>query len=134
MVTMRSPFGMSPDRALSRVVLPVPVAPETITLNLARTRPASSISMCSSSEPRPIISWRVKALGKRRMVRIGPFRESGGMTTLTRSPEGRRASTIGLASSTRRLTVETMRSMVCISWSLEEKRIGRSSSRPPRST
>ena len=59
MVMMRSPSGISPERALSRVVLPVPVAPETITLNLARTRPASSISICSSSEPRPISSCRV---------------------------------------------------------------------------
>ncbi len=133
-VTMRSPFGMSPDSALRRVVLPVPVAPETITLNLARTSPARSISMCSSSEPSPIISWSVNALGKRRMVRIGPLRESGGMITLTRSPEGSRASTIGFASSTRRLTVETMRSMVCISCSLDENRIGSSSRRPRRST
>ena len=46
------------------------------------------------------------------------------MITLTRSPDGRRASTIGLDSSTRRLTVETMRSMVCISWSWEAKRSG----------
>lgn len=90
--------------------------------------------MCSSSEPSVIISWSVKARGKRRMVRIGPDRESGGMITLTRSPEGSRASTIGLDSSTRRLTVETMRSMVCISCSWDEKRIGRSSRRPPRST
>ena len=44
--------------------------------------------------------------------------------TLTRSPVGRRASTIGLDSSTRRLTVETMRSMVCISCSCEAKRSG----------
>ena len=54
--------------------------------------------------------------------------------TLTRSPDGRRASTIGLDSSTRRLTVETMRSMVCISWSWEAKRRGNCSTRPPRST
>ena len=51
------------------------------------------------------------------MVRVAPVSESGGMMTLTRSPEGRRASTIGFDSSTRRLTVETMRSMVCISCS-----------------
>lgn len=64
MVTMRSPpGGISPESALSRVVLPVPVAPETITLNLARTKPASRTSMCSSSEPRVIISWSVKRGG-----------------------------------------------------------------------
>ncbi|MGX1118357.1 hypothetical protein RKD37_003720 [Streptomyces ambofaciens] len=90
--------------------------------------------MFSSSEPRPISSWRVKERGKRRMVRVAPVRESGGMMTLTRSPEGRRASTIGFDSSTRRLTVETMRSMVCISWSWEAKRRGSCSTRPARST
>ena len=50
--------------------------------------------------------------GKRRIVIVGPFSASGGMITLTRSPVGRRASTIGLDSSTRRLTRETMRSIV----------------------
>ncbi len=134
MVMMRSCGGISPDRAFSRVVFPVPVAPETMMLNLACTRPASRYTMCSSSEPKPISSWRVKERGKRRMVRIGPVRESGGMMTLTRSPEGRRASTIGLDSSTRRLTVDTIRSMVCISWSAETNLRGSCSTRPPRST
>ena len=46
------------------------------------------------------------------MVIVGPLMASGGMTTLTRSPLGSRASTIGLDSSTRRLTVDTMRSIV----------------------
>ncbi len=56
------------------------------------------------------------------------------MITLTRSPEGRRASTIGLVSSTRRLTVDTMRSIVCMSWSWEAKRMGNCSTLPARST
>ncbi|GGW36707.1 hypothetical protein GCM10010320_15240 [Streptomyces caelestis] len=131
---MRSPSGIRPDRAFSSVVLPVPVAPETMTLNFACTRPASRYSMGSSSEPRPISSCSVKERGKRRMVSVAPVRERGGMMTLTRSPEGRRASTIGFDSSTRRLTVETIRSIVCISWSFEAKRIGSCSTRPPRST
>ena len=38
------------------------------------------------------------------MVRIGPFSASGGTITFTREPSGRRASTIGEASSTRRPT------------------------------
>jgi hypothetical protein len=46
------------------------------------------------------------------MVTTGPDRDSGGMITLTRSPPGRRASTIGLDSSTRRFTAETIRSIV----------------------
>lgn len=68
------------------------------------------------------------------MVRMAPVRDRGGMITFTRSPEGRRASTIGFDSSTRRLTVETIRSIVCISWSWEGKRSGNCSTRPPRST
>ena len=39
-----------------------------------------------------------------RMVRIEPSSDSGGMMTLTREPSGRRASTIGDASSMRRPT------------------------------
>ncbi|SCF76417.1 hypothetical protein GA0115255_105574 [Streptomyces sp. Ncost-T6T-2b] len=134
MVTMRSVFGISPESALRRVVLPVPVAPETMMLSLAWTSPASSTSICSSSEPKPIISWSVKERGKRRMVSVAPVSDSGGMITLTRSPLGRRASTIGLDSSTRRLTVDTIRSMVCISCSWEPKRIGSCSTLPLRST
>ena len=42
---------------------------------------------------------------------------SGGMMALTREPSGRRASTIGLDSSMRRPTGETMRSMIRITWS-----------------
>jgi hypothetical protein len=57
-------------------------------------------------------SERVKRLGKRRIVITGPISDSGGTITLTRSPVGRRASTIGLDSSTRRFTCETIRSIV----------------------
>ncbi len=134
MVMIRSPSGIRPERALRSVVFPVPVAPDTMTFIFAWTRPDRSRSICSSSEPRPIISCRVNARGKRRIVRVAPVRDSGGMITLTRSPLGRRASTIGLASSTRRLTVETIRSMVCISCSCEAKRRGSCSTRPARST
>ena len=49
------------------------------------------------------------------MVMHGPFRASGGMITLTREPSTKRASAIGLDSSTRRPTVETMRSITSIS-------------------
>lgn len=57
-VMMRSPSGMSPDSELSSVVLPEPVPPLTMMLNLARTSAESSISMCSSRVPRPISSCR----------------------------------------------------------------------------
>lgn len=67
------------------------------------------------------------------MVRTGPVSDSGGMMTLTRSPEGRRASTIGFDSSTRRLTVDTIRSMVCSSCSGLLNRAATGSTRPARS-
>ena len=42
MVTIRSPSGMNDESTLSRVVLPVPVPPETITLSRASTALSSS--------------------------------------------------------------------------------------------
>ena len=52
---------------------------------------------------------------KRRMDRIGPSTASGGMITLTREPSGKRASHIGEDSSTRRPTLDTILSMMCLS-------------------
>jgi hypothetical protein len=45
---------------------------------------------------------------KRRIDTSGPSTANGGMIALTREPSGRRASTIGLDSSTRRPTRETI--------------------------
>ena len=47
-----------------------------------------------------------------RIVSVGPRRASGGMIALTRLPSGRRASTIGEDSSTRRPICETILSMI----------------------
>ena len=47
-----------------------------------------------------------------RIVSVGPFSASGGMIALTRLPSGKRASTIGDASSIRRPTCETILSMI----------------------
>ena len=68
--------------------------------------------MSASIDSMPTSWSSVNSRGKRRIVSVGPLSASGGMITLTRSPVGRRASTIGLDSSTRRLTCETMRSIV----------------------
>jgi hypothetical protein len=46
---------------------------------------------------------------------------SGGMMALTRDPSGRRASTIGDDSSTRRPTLLQMRSMTVSRWALSRK-------------
>ena len=59
---------------------------------------------------------------------------SGGMTALTRDPSGRRASTIGLASSTRRPSGARMRSITCRRWASSWKRASTGAMRPARST
>ena len=111
-VMIRSVGGTAADSALSIVVLPAPVPPEMTTLSLALTSARSSAIESRSTEPIPHSWSSVNRRGKRRIVSVGPLSASGGMITFTRSPVGRRASTIGLDSSTRRLTCETMRSIV----------------------
>jgi hypothetical protein len=111
-VASRDLAGTAAESALSSVVLPAPVPPEITTLSFARTSARNRVTVSASTD---FIShsWSsVNSRGKRRIVSVGPFSASGGMITLTRSPVGRRASTIGLDSSTRRLTWETMRSIV----------------------
>ncbi|CAM5502729.1 hypothetical protein SALBM311S_03478 [Streptomyces alboniger] len=55
--------GDQSGEGVRRVVLQVPVAPDTMTLNRACTRPASRYSMFSSSEPKPTSSLSVKERG-----------------------------------------------------------------------
>ena len=55
-------------------------------------------------------------------VIVGLFGATGGMITLTREPSGRRASTIGDDSSTRRPSGATMRSMMRMMWPSSRKR------------
>ena len=138
-VTIRSRAGTNWDSALSRVVFPDDVPPDTTMLTRARTQAASSSADALSRVPRCSSSLRPYALGNSRMVTDGPLSDSGGSTTLTRAPRGSRASagsrasTIGLDSSTRRLTADTIRSMVCSSWASEVKPDGIRSTRPNRS-
>lgn len=94
-----------------------------------------------SSRLPPAMSWsRPYDFGNSRMVTVGPLRHSGGRMTFTRAPRGMRAlagmraSTMGLDSSTRRLTVDTMRSIVWRSCSSLVNPEETSSSRPLRST
>lgn len=53
-----------------------------------------------------------RMFGNLRMLTHGPFNDSGGTTTLTREPLGRRVSTIGLDSSTWRPSGTTARSTI----------------------
>ena len=79
---------------------------------------------------------RRHASGERENLRIvssGPSSASGGSTAFTRLPSGRRASTIGLDSSTRRPTELTTRSITWRRCSSSRKAAGSRTSRPPRS-
>ena len=73
-----------------------------------RRRPAASRPATRSRSEKP-------ACRKRRTVRHGPESDSGGITTFTREPSGRRASHRGDASSTLRPSGASTRSMACIS-------------------
>src|SRR3954449_2418032 len=94
---------MYADIAFSVVVLPVPVPPATSTFSFPFTQAARNWAAFGEIDPNEIRSFIV--YGSRanlRIVSVGPFRASGGMMALTRLPSGRRASTIGDDSSTRR--------------------------------
>ena len=100
---------------LSSVVLPEPVPPEIRML----TRAADSAPMncaISSDSDLYVIRFAICSgtVAKRRIESIGPSIASGGMIALTREPSGSRASTIGLDSSMRRPTRETILSMIFI--------------------
>src|SRR4051794_9860228 len=134
-VTTRSPGSMNEDSALSSVVLPEPVPPQTSRLQRRRTARASSSASGAVSVPFATSSSGVKPRRrKRRMVRTAPSSASGGITTFTREPSGRRASHSGSASSTRRPSGARMRSIAWRSSPSEANRTSVASSRPWRST
>ncbi len=119
MVTMRSSAGMNDDSTLSVVVLPVPVPPETMMLRRPTTQACRKRAEWALRVPKRIRSsiW-YGSLENFRIVRNGPPIAKGWITALTREPSGRRASTIGVASSMRRPTWLTILSMIrrrCVS-------------------
>ena len=112
-VTTRSWLPIDADSALSMVVLPEPVPPETITLRRLATTAFSIVAQSTVIEPYSTsLSMLVRLGGNLRMERHGPSMASGGMIALMRLPSGRRASTIGELSSTRRPTFETILPMM----------------------
>ena len=114
---MRSVSGMNEDSAFSIVVLPEPVPPEMRMLSFAWTHARKNSASSFVSEPVAMRSFIViLSVRNFRMVIVGLFGATGGMITLTRDPSGRRASTIGDDSSTRRPSGATIRStmrMMC---------------------
>ncbi len=96
-----------------------------------RMRSASSLEIA----PRAIRSSNRKGdAPKRRIVISAPSTAIGGRTTLTRDPSGRRASTIGVASSMRRPQAATSRTAVCRNSSASRKRVSTRRIRPSTST
>ena len=115
-----SPPGINSDKAFRKVVFPEPVPPLIKMLYPARTMQFRNAAIFSGTEPSERrSSIRIGFSGKRRMVTIGPFRATGGRTTLTRSPFPRRASTIGDDSFTTLLQADTICWTTSSSFSLE---------------
>ncbi|MDT4864941.1 hypothetical protein FQZ97_997180 [compost metagenome] len=136
MVMMRSVSGMKPERMFSSVVFPAPVPPEISMLTLAWARPSSICAIGGVSDLRSPtrLAMRSGIFAKRRIDIIGPSSATGAMTALTREPSGSRASTMGLDSSMRRPTSETILSMMRSRCFSSVKLTLVSSSRPRRST
>ena len=105
------------------------------TFSFPFTHAARNCAACGVSEPKLIRSSIVYGSRENfRIVSVGPLSESGGMIALTRLPSGRRASTIGDASSIRRPTCETILSMIRSRWALSTNDASVRSRRPSRST
>ena len=112
-VMMRSSSGIADDSTFSVVVLPEPVPPEMRMLSLPRTHASRNWAHFGVSVPKRSRSSILKgSLRNFRIVSVGPETASGGMMAFTREPSGRRASTIGEASSMRRPMREMILSMI----------------------
>jgi len=115
MVTIRSAFGMTPESALSRVVFPDPVPPATTMLRRDSTASRKKSRMGSVMAPMRVRSSSVHCLAENfRIVSAAPSNVSGGKTIFTREPSARRASQMGMLSSTRRPKGVTMRSITVL--------------------
>ena len=114
MVTMRSVLGMKLESVLRSVVLPEPVPPEMRMFKRPLIAPSKSITISGVKALKFSRSSSFSGLvPKRRMETHGPSNAKGGMMALKREPSGMRESTIGQVSSTRRPTLEMIRSMIC---------------------
>ena len=110
---MRSFSGINPDIILSKVVLPLPVPPETKILVFALTKEANISAILSVRVPNSIKLSIVNGTSEnRRIDKTGPSSDKGGIIAFTREPSGSRASTMGLDSSMRRPILATIFSII----------------------
>ncbi len=104
-------------------------------MSFPRTHAERNDAASGETEPNAIRSSIVYGSRENfRIVSVGPRSESGGMIAFTRLPSGRRASTIGEASSTRRPICDTILSMIRSRWALSTKVASERSILPLRST
>ena len=121
---------MNEERMLRSVVLPEPVPPETRMLRRARTQERKNVMISGLDDLNRLTMSAGPhfSLANFRIVSAGPLSAIGGMTTFTRDPSFRRASHMGVDSSTRRPTRLTIRSMTWRIWrsdsNVTEERIG----------
>src|ERR1700704_642052 len=106
---------MKDERMFRSVVLPEPVPPETRMFKRARTHERRNVMSSGLDDLKRFTTSAGPhfSLANFRIVRHGPLSAIGGMTTLTREPSFKRASQIGVDSSTRLPTRLTMRSITC---------------------
>ncbi len=133
-VTTRSESGMNTDKALSKVVLPAPVPPETMRLMRALTQAARKSSISGASDSLTRRSWAVSGrVPKRRIDTSGPLSAGGLRTMFKRLPSGSRASTMRDLSSIERPEPVSIRRTTCNKCSSSSKAASEVSSRPRRS-
>ena len=134
-VTTRSSTPMFSESAFKSVVLPEPVPPETTMLSCALVASSSSVAMPGCMAPvRASSAMENPPARKRRMEMAAPSMASGGPMMFTREPSGRRASHMGLSSSTCRPTPSAMRWAMRVKWLASRKATSTLLSRPWRST
>ena len=133
-VTTRSRGPMAAHRQLSMVVFPACVAPETRILSPEATAACRKSAACVVSEPSATRSCSLRARATNlRMFTAQWARVTSGMTTCSREPSGRDASTKGELRSRRRPEDFSIRSTSVRTWDSLNARLVSSDS-PPRAT
>ena len=110
MVATRSRWPMYAEKPFKRVVLPLPVPPEISKFMRALMAAEMNSTISGNIDFFSIRSLIIKGRAPNRRIETkAPSKASGGIMALIRLPSGKRASTMGVVSSTRRPTRPTKR-------------------------